>query len=306
MKQVVVFLFITLLAVACRIEVKERQGPLHIVTTTGIIEDVVSNIVGDSAEVTGLMGPGTDPHLYKPTPGDIELLDEADVIISNGLHLEGKMAEMLAKYGQEKPVIMVSDGLTENQIIKSADFDDAHDPHIWFDPEIWMDAFSYVTNELSSIDSINKMYYTANYEKYAAEVAEADQWAKETIGQLSDSSKVLITSHDAFSYFGKHYGLEVRGIQGISTLSEVGLKDISEMVDFVIEREINAIFVETSTSDKTAQSIVDGVIEKGYEVKLDGPLFSDALGEPDGKGGTYIGMLMENVNTIVDGLIDTE
>lgn len=292
-----------MLVISCRIEQKERRAPLHIVATTGIIEDGVENIVGDSAEVSALMGPGTDPHLYKPTPGDIELLDEADIIISNGLHLEGKMAEMLDKYGKEKPVIRVSDGIDQDKFIKSTDLDDSYDPHIWFDPELWMKGMQYVTEELGKVDSIQKEYYNENFEAYKAEVIEANEVFKNELTKIADSTKVLITSHDAFSYFGRQYGIEVRGIQGISTLSEVGLKDISDMVDFVITRQIKSIFIETSTSNKTAQSIVDGAKDKGYDLLLDGPLYSDALGEPDSEAGTYIGMIRANVTIIVNGLM---
>lgn len=302
MKKYLVALSILFIGLSCRIEEKERRGPLHIVTTTGIIEDGLENIVKDSAEVSALMGPGTDPHLYKPTPGDVELLDEADVIVANGLHLEGKMAEMLEKYGNEKPVIFVADGVSKDQLIKSADFDDAYDPHIWFNSELWVQGLQYLTEEISKIDSVSAGYYKRNYKQYRAQIQEMDSWVMKKLNELDDSSKVLITSHDAFSYFGKRYDLEVRGIQGISTLSEVGLRDISEMVDYVIARNIKSIFIETSTSDKTAQSIVDGAKDKGYELRLDGPLYSDALGEPDSDAGTYIGMVKANVAQIVSGL----
>lgn len=296
---------IALSIVGCRIKdkpVTEKKGPLHIVATTGIIEDCLTHIVGDSAEVSAIMGPGTDPHVYKPTPGDIELLDEADVIVANGLHLEGKMAEMLDKYSREKPVLIVADGINERDIIKSADFADAHDPHIWFDTEIWMDGMRYIATELGKLDSTAKDYYRTNFDLYRAEVAELDEWAANKIDSIETSGRILITSHDAFSYFGRRFGMEVKGIQGISTLSEVGLKEISDMVDFVIKHRIKTIFIETSTSDKTAQSIVDGCKGKHYKLGISGPLYSDALGEPDEDGGTYIGMIKENVKAIAEGL----
>ncbi|MFT5822022.1 MAG: manganese/zinc/iron transport system substrate-binding protein [Crocinitomix sp.] len=302
MKRIIIIMAVVAIAASCRIEEKVRRGPLHIVTTTGIIQDVVENIVGDSAEVSTLMGPGTDPHLYKPTPGDIELLDEADIIISNGLHLEGKMAGMLDKYAVEKTVIKVSDGIDKAELIKSADFDDSFDPHIWFDSKIWMNGMEYVTKELARAEGDTTGYFMRNFESYKEQVEELDQSIRISLASISDSARVLITSHDAFSYFGRRYGIEVKGIQGVSTLSEVGLKDISNMVDFVIERKIKSIFVETSTSDKTAQSIVDGAGDKGYELTLEGPLYSDALGEPDSEGGTYIGMVKANVEVIVKGL----
>ncbi|MBD3638720.1 MAG: zinc ABC transporter substrate-binding protein [Crocinitomicaceae bacterium] len=297
---------IGLTLMGCRIEeekeITRRKGPLHIVTTTGIIEDCLTHIVGDSMEVTALMGPGTDPHIYKPTPGDVELMDEADIIVANGLHLEGKMAEMLQKYGKEKPVLFVSDGIDSKDIIKSADFQDARDPHIWFDTDIWMQGMDYIAKELGKIDTISASYYQINANLYREKVRDMDNWVKEQFESLEIEKPILITSHDAFSYFGRRYGIEVKGIQGISTLSEVGLKEISEMVDFVIEHRVKSIFVETSTSQKTAQSIIDGCRDKNYTVNLAGPLFSDALGEPDTDAGTYMGMIKENVKRIVEGL----
>lgn len=290
--------------VSCRLEEDQENNQLHhtmhVVTTTGIIEDCVEQIVGDSMEVSAIMGPGTDPHIYKPTPGDIEMMDEADVIIANGLHLEGKMAEMLEKYSKEKPVIWVADGVNKKDIIKSADFSDANDPHIWFDTEMWMDGMRYVTEELGKIDTASKSYFRKNYKAYQEKVAEVDRWIHQQLDSIAVHT--LITSHDAFSYFGRTYQMEVKGIQGISTLSEVGLKEISDMVDYIISNQIKAIFIETSTSDKTAQSIVDGCAAKGYKVAIKGPLYSDALGEPDSEAGTYIGMIKANVTTIVEGL----
>lgn len=300
-----ILIVLPVIVLSCRLDIdtKDFDGPMHIVTTTGIIGDVMENIVGDSAEVTAIMGPGTDPHIYKPTPADIDLLDGADVIIANGLHLEGKMAEMLDKYSQEKPVIFLSDGIPKKELLKSADFEDSYDPHIWFDPKMWMKGVDYVTKELIQLDTNCEEYYTTNFEQYSSAVMEADQWILSELKAIPKEQRILITSHDAFSYFGRRYQIEVRGIQGISTNSEVGLKDISDMVDFVIERQIPSIFVETSTSDKTAQSIVDGCEDKGYALTIDGPLFSDALGEPDSDGGTYLGMIQSNVEMIVAGLM---
>lgn len=290
---------------SCRLDENketERLGDLHIVVTTGIIEDGLSSLVKNECDITALMGPGTDPHIYKPTPSDIELLDEADVIVANGLHLEGKMAEMLEKYAQEKPVIFVSDGIKKKNIIKSADFQDANDPHIWFDTKIWMDGLGHLTKELIKIDTTLDSTLTSNYEEYKSEIEKLDKWVEDELDALNEDQRILVTAHDAFSYFGRRYSMEVKGIQGISTLSEVGLKEIAEMVDFVIENKLKSIFVETSTSNKTAQSIVDGCKDKGYEVKLAGPLFSDALGEPDTDAGSYIGMIKANVKAIVEGL----
>lgn len=299
--QILFFSLMTVL-LGCRLDESVKQGPLHIVTTTGILADGVTRIVGDSAEVSCIMGPGTDPHIYKPTPGDIEMLDEADVIICNGLHLEGKMAEMLDKYAQEKPVIKLSDGIDKKMLIQTTDVADSYDPHIWFDLEMWQTGLEYVTQQLAEIDTVSASYFQKNYQSYAEEIMETDLFIKEELTQLDSTQRVLITSHDAFSYFGRRYNIEVKGIQGISTLSEVGLKEISDMVDFIIERKIGAIFVETSTSQKTAESIADGCAAKEYIIRIEGPLYSDALGEPDQPAGTYLGMIRENVQMIVSGL----
>ncbi|WP_027421209.1 metal ABC transporter solute-binding protein, Zn/Mn family [Crocinitomix catalasitica] len=302
MKNIFIFILIIGGLNACRIEESTQTGPLNIVVTTGIIKDGLYQILGDNVEITSMMGPGTDPHLYKPTPGDVDLLENADIIIANGLHLEGKMSEMLRKYGQEKLVLNVADGIDKGDLIKSADFEDSFDPHIWFDPTIWINGLEHVKNGIAAVDTANKSTYDANFNAYKKEVLMMDSWAKEELGKLHEAHRILITSHDAFSYFGRRYGVEVKGIQGISTLSEVGLRDIADMVDFVITKGIKSIFIETSTSSKTAQSILDGAEQKKYLLKIDGPLFSDALGEPDTKGGTYIGMFKENVEIIVNGL----
>ncbi|MEX1001098.1 MAG: zinc ABC transporter substrate-binding protein [Crocinitomicaceae bacterium] len=291
--------------VSCRLgnkDASERKGPLHIVATTGIIGDGLKQLVGDSAEVSAMMGPGTDPHIYRPTPADVELLDEADVIVANGLHLEGKMAEMLHKYAKEKPVLFVSDGIPEDQLLRTAETGDAFDPHIWFDPELWMLGMKHIATELGKVDTTAVDYFIANYKAYKTELESLEKELIQQIDSIPPEKRMLVTSHDAFSYFGRKFGLKVKGIQGVSTLSEVGLKDISNMVDFVIEHEIRSIFVETSTSDKTAQSIVDGCKDKNYALELAGPLYSDALGEPDEATGTYVGMIRKNVQTIVAGL----
>lgn len=304
MKNLFILSILTLTLFSCRLdgEGEERKGPLHIVATTGIIADCLREIVQENCEVTSLMGPGTDPHIYKPTPGDIEMLEEADVIIANGLHLEGKMAEVLEKYGKEKPVLFVSDGIEESNIIKSADFEDACDPHIWFDPTIWSSGLNYIAVELGKIDTTNAAVFMINMTNYKTRIEEADNYIRSQLAMVPEEKRILVTSHDAFSYFGRYYGVQVKGIQGISTLGEVGLKDIADMVDFVVENDLNAIFIETSTSEKTAQSIVDGCAQRKFQVSLSGPLYSDALGEPDTDAGTYLGMIKENAFIISSAL----
>lgn len=289
----------------CRLEggAEGRQGGrLRIVATTGMIADGVRHIVGDSAAVKAMMGPGVDPHLYRPTPGDVRALARADVIVANGLHLEGKMAQLLEGYAEEKTVLWVADGVGAGGILSSADFQDAQDPHFWFDPRSWAEGLSHVARELGKRQPQLEAYYTANCERYRTRLEAMEKEVAAALAKLPRGQRILVTSHDAFSYFGRRFDLEVRGIQGISTLSEVGLREISEMVDFVVAHRLRAIFVETSTSDKTARAIVEGAGARGHRLALAGPLYSDALGEEGSGAETYIGMMRMNARAIVRGL----
>ncbi len=287
--------------ISCESKPQEnREGKLYIVTTTGMIEDALKNIAGDLAEVEGLMGPGVDPHLYKPTPGDLKKLREADVVFYSGLHLEGKMNDVFGKFGRTKPVFPVSDGVNEGRLlgIESG----VHDPHIWFDVSIWKDAVAYAAVKLAEVDKENAAIYKANAEKYVKQLVELDAWVGEEIATIPEESRVLITAHDAFSYFGQAYNIEVRGLQGISTLSEFGLKDMGDLVNFISEKKIKAVFVESSVPAKSLEAVVSGCQEKGHDVKIGGTLYSDAMGAAGTPEGTYIGMVKANVNTIVGSL----
>ena len=277
----------------------EHSTPLNIVTTTGMVADLVRNIGGTRVSVVSLMGTGVDPHLYKATQGDLRRLVNADIIIYNGLHLEGKMQEIFAKMAKKKPVFAVTKNLNPSDVMKAGDL---YDPHIWFDVALWKKAGQTVFQELSKIDSANASYYEDRTIKYLIELDLLDKWVKEQIKSIPKNQRMLITAHDAFGYFGRAYDIEVRGLQGISTASEFGLNDIKRLKEVIVERNIKAVFVESSVPKKFLQSLVAGVKAEGGNLRIGGELYSDAMGLKGTPEGTYIGMVRHNVNTIVDAL----
>ncbi|GAA0190409.1 manganese ABC transporter substrate-binding protein/adhesin MntA [Fulvivirga kasyanovii] len=279
-----------------------ENGRLNIVTTTGMIGDAVTNIVGDSANVTALMGPGVDPHLYKATQGDLQKLTNADLIFYNGLHLEGKMGEVLEKLGKLKPVVPVAQNIEDSKLRKVPEFNNNYDPHIWFDVSLWIEAVKQIDNTLQEQDKDHAAYYHNNALEYIKQLEELDVWVREQIATIPEEQRILITAHDAFGYFGDAYGIEVKGLQGISTLSEYGLRDVSELAKYIVDHKIKAVFVETSVSQKSINAVVQGAQERGFEVTIGGNLFSDAMGEAGTPEGTYVGMVRANVNTIVEAL----
>lgn len=299
----ILVLLAAVLMTACRQETQSRtSGPLKIVCTTGMIADAVQNIVGDKAVVNGLMGPGVDPHLYKTTQADLKLLREADMIFYNGLHLEGKMSDILEKLAREKTVYPVSNSIPSESLLKPAG-ENATDPHIWFDVNLWKSAVSGIGKTLMETDSLNADLYKSNQEAFQQKLDLLNQEVLQAITAIPEEQRVLITAHDAFNYFSKAYKIEVRGLQGMSTVSEFGLKDVNELVDYIVDRKIKAVFVESSVPRKSLEAVVAGCQEKGHGVKIGGSLYSDAMGEADTPAGTYIGMVRSNVRTIVEGLM---
>jgi manganese/zinc/iron transport system substrate-binding protein len=279
-----------------------HPGKLLIVVTTGMIKDAVENIAGEKADVIALMGPGVDPHLYKASHGDLEKITDADIVFFNGLHLEGKMGKVFEKAQRIKSVVAVSDGIPESALREIPGYENAHDPHIWFDVRLWEQAVRNIAQYLKTKDSANASFYEANSKRYLQSLDSLHNAITIQLATIPKQQRVLITAHDAFGYFGDAYDVEVRGLQGISTLSEFGLKDVTELVDFIIDRKIRAIFVETSVSTKSINAILEGCREKGWNVKIGGSLYSDAMGEQGTSEGTYIGMVGANVQTIVNAL----
>ena len=273
---------LTVLITGCAMEDQKpadvNSGPIDVVCTTGMIGDAVQSITGDLANVQSLMGAGVDPHLYKATQGDLKKLSSANIIFYNGLHLEGKMGEILEKLSRQKSVIAITDGIDESKLLLFGEDTDAHDPHVWFDVSLWMDAVSHISAKLQELDPKNAEQYKANTEVYLAQLNELHNWVSSEIAQIPEQQRVMITAHDAFQYFGNAYNIEVRGLQGISTVGEYGLQDIARLVNFLTERKIKAVFVESSVPKKSLEAVVEGCTKNGHEIAIGGTLFSDAMG----------------------------
>jgi manganese/zinc/iron transport system substrate-binding protein len=282
---------------------KKDNGKLNIVTTTTMITDLVKNIGGDNMNIQGLMGSGVDPHLYKASEGDVSKLANADLIFYGGLHLEGKLVEVFEKMGgQNIKTIAVSDALDPKTLIGSEYFASNYDPHIWFDVNNWELITSFVVKKLSEAAPEHKTVFEENGKKYLEKLKVLNQEVKATINTLPQEKRILVTAHDAFNYFGKAYGFEVVGLQGLSTATEAGVQDVQNLASFIIEKNVKAIFIESSVPKRTIEALQAAVNSKDHYVEIGGTLYSDALGNAGTAEGTYIGMFTYNVNTIVNAL----
>lgn len=279
------------------------DAPYTVVTTVAMVTDIVRAIAGDRARVDGLLGEGVDPHLYKPTRDDVAALTRADAVFYNGLMLEGRMTDVFLRVARRgTPVFAVTELLDEKYLLEPEDFEGHTDPHVWMDVGGWMDAVRAVERSLASIDPDGSATYRRNAAAYLERLRALDEYARTSIATIPEGSRVLVTAHDAFNYFGRAYGLEVRGIQGLSTESEAGVADINRLVDDLVTRRIPAVFAESTVSDKNLRALIEGCRSRGHEVRIGGNLFSDAMGEPGTYEGTYIGMIDHNVTTIVRAL----
>lgn len=279
-----------------------ESGKLKVVTTTGMLYDAVINIARDKVDAEAIMGPGVDPHLYKATQGDLSRINRADLVIYNGILLEGKMTEVLDKLAKQKPVLAAAEALPDSLLIGFSKYQGAKDPHVWFDVDRWKLVVKAISKKLQELDTTNATSYQSNTQAFLADLDSLNVFAKNRLSEIPDSQRTLITAHDAFGYFGNAYEIEVRGLQGISTVSDFGLRDIANVIDLILQKQIKAIFVETSVSDKSIQAVVTGCKEKGHDVVIGGYLYSDAMGALGTEEGTYMGMFRKNVNTIVDAL----
>lgn len=279
------------------------EDKLSIVATTTMLADLAKCLGGDAVEVTGLMGPGIDPHLYQASAGDVTTMQNADVVLYGGLHLEGKMGDVFsALEGQDKTVICVGNGLDTNNLLQIEGSDEGYDPHIWFDVSLWMSAANYVSECLSNADPDNSALYSERLESYIPKLEELDEYIVSRVSEIDEDSRVLITAHDAFKYFGKAYGFEVKGLQGISTGAEAGTADVSNLAQVIADNHIKAIFSESSVPIKTIESLQAAAAAKGFEVSIGGQLYSDSLGDAASGDDTYILTFKANINTIVDAL----
>lgn len=279
------------------------DGILQITTTTSMITDITKVVGGAHVAVTGLMGAGIDPHLYVASEGDMELLQNADVIFYNGLLLEAQMAEILEQLGERKTVVAVTQGIDQGKLLPWAQYADEFDPHVWFDVSLWMQAVEVVRDTLVEADATNAAAYQANAAAYLKELTELDGYVKEQAARLPAEQRILVTAHDAFHYFGRAYGFDVRGLQGISTASEAGTADVQALADFIAEKQIKAIFIESSVPVRNIEALQAAVQARGFTVTIGGQLFSDAMGDPGSPEGTYVGMVRHNIDTIVGALL---
>ncbi len=277
----------------------QSGGPLRVVATTGIIGDVATRLAGPHARVEALMGPGIDPHLYKASESDVRRLAEAQLVLYNGLHLEGKMGDILTKMARSRPVLAVTEEVPQTLLREPPEFLGQYDPHVWFDVSLWAKTLDPIVRELSALDPAHAAEFRSNADLYAKELADLDAWVKAEIQLIPPGQRVLVTAHDAFGYFGRRYGMEVIGLQGISTLSEAGLKDVDRVVERVATQKIRSIFIESSVPRRSIEAVQAACRSRGFEVAIGGQLFSDALGPAGTPEGTYVGMVKKNVSTIV-------
>lgn len=279
---------------------EQADKKIRVVTTIGQIAEPISVIGGDRVEVQSLMGPGVDPHLYNATQGDIKKLDNGDVIFYSGLHLEGNMTEIFEQIGKNKPVLAIADAIPKDRLLQ--DDTQATDPHVWFDIDLWKTSLDSAVEELKLLSPADADYFEENKLKYFALLDELKAEAKDKLGQIPEEQRVMVTAHDAFGYFGRMHGLEVVGLQGLSTEDEIGLSDINGTIDLLLEHKVPAVFVESSVNPASINAVIEGAAKKGLDIKLGGELFSDAMGETGTTEGTYIGMYRHNVETIYHAL----
>lgn len=282
---------------------KKNDNSFNIVTTTSMITDMVKNIGGDKVVVQGLMGAGVDPHLYKASEGDVSKLSNADMILFNGLHLEGKLVDVFDRMKKQNiNAIAISDALDKNDLISSTLFESNYDPHIWFNVGYWEVMSLFVADKLSDALPENAEYFQANAQEYLQKLKDLQLELEAEITTLPEDKRRLVTAHDAFNYFGRAFGFDVVGLQGLSTATEAGVQDVQETAAYIIDHKVKAVFIESSVPRRTIEALQAAVNSKNHKVSIGGTLYSDALGNPGTEEGTYIGMFRYNVHTIVKAL----
>lgn len=303
-----IFILLCLIALAVPIlsfaATFQKSYPVKVAATVGMVADIVREVAGDKAAVKNIIGSGVDPHVYNPTRGDVAILLKSDIIFYAGLLLEGQMSDVLVKVSRKRPVYAVTELLKKDYLIHDAQTNH-HDPHVWMDVQGWMKAVDVVSDALTAFDPPNKDLYIKNAQQYQERLRQLDDYARRAIASIPDEQRVLVTAHDAFNYMSRAYGVEVLGIQGISTESEAGIKDINRIVDVLVTRRIPAVFVESSVSDKNVKALIEGAASRDHQVRIGGELFSDAMGPPGTYEGTYIGMIDHNITIITRALSGT-
>ena len=285
---------------SCKWNVEQNLNKKNIVCTTTIVGDMVNQLLDSSYHVKVLMGAGVDPHMYEPKPSDVRALGDASVIIMNGLHLEGKMADLFNRLKKEKAVISFSDGINKSNLIQLNSH--SYDPHIWFDVQIWLSGLRHCKNQLIILYPSDSIQINNRFDLLSNKMLYLDKKIKVELNQLNENQRVLITSHDAFHYFGKAYGIKVKAVQGVSTVTEPGLKNVSNLIDEIVIKKIPAIFVESSVSSKSIEAVIEGCKEQNHTLKIGGTLYSDALGGKNSHAATYLEMIEKNVSTFKNSM----
>ena len=275
-----------------------KTAPANIVTTTGMIADLVRNVGGDHVTVTALMGPGVDPHAYRQTRSDIVAMTRADAVYYHGLYLEAQMEDFFADLAKRLPVQALAESTDTALLLSHEDYEGRFDPHIWMDPALWAPLADEVATALTALRPAAEADFRANAATFKDEAKSLHIYANTVLQSVAKERRILVTAHDAFSYFGAAHGFEVEGIQGISTESEAGLNRISALVDLLVARDVPAVFVETSVSDRNVRALIEGAAAQGHDVRIGGSLFSDAMGPEGTYEGTWLGMIDHNVTTI--------
>jgi manganese/zinc/iron transport system substrate-binding protein len=278
------------------------QEPVDAVATIGMIGDVVRNVGGACVNVATVMGPGVDPHLYQASSSDVQTFRRAEIIFYSGYSLEGQLGDVLARFGEQKPAVAVApESIDPGMLITTQDVYGI-DPHLWMDVGTWARIAPTVAERLADVRPACAEAFRANAAAYVAQLEALHAWVEQAVATIPEGQRILVTAHDAFAYYGRAYGIEVQGIQGISTESEAGVADIRAMADVVAERQVPAVFIESTINPRTIQAVIDAAAQRGWTVEIGGQLYSDAMGEEGTAGGTYIGMLWENTRTIATSL----
>lgn len=290
------------LVAALPLRVVAQDGPLRVVATTGMIADAARQVGGDLVEVQALMGPGVDPHAYRQTRADVAAMAQADLVLWHGLYLEAQLEEFLLDLGRTRTVVAVAEAVPQDRLLAHDEYAGRFDPHVWMDPDLWAFVVAGVRDAMIAARPADETAFRANAEAHLTEVAGLGAYSRQVLGSVPEAARVLVTAHDAFRYFGRAYGFEVLGVQGISTESEAGLQRVGELVNLLVDRRLGAIFVESSVSERNVQALVEGAAAKGQTVAIGGSLYSDAMGEAGTYEGTWVGMIDHNVTTIARAL----
>ncbi len=283
--------------------------PIRAVSTTGPVTDLVRSIGGAHVDVTGLMGPGVDPHLYNAVPVDIEKLNSADIIFYNGLHLEGRMADLFEKLSDRRPTFAVAHSLLTSKdarLRKPPEFEGYYDPHVWHDPQLWGECAKYVSDVLMQFDPTHAEEYASNRDAYLNKLQDLDEANRKKLMTIPESERVLVTAHDAFGYFCLTYGLKSMPLKGVSTEEEVSIRRVDEVIAFLVKNKIKAVFVESAASPQIVERLIKPCARQGHEVTIGGELYADALGPRESGADSYVGMMSANVDTIVKALGGSE